>query len=94
MLVHFISGESSLMGGPHAPQCTHDGNGLTVEELCRKKSITVQTYYSWKKEYGGTPTDQLKRMKQLEEENRRLRKAVSDFTLDNQILQEVSKGNY
>ena len=70
------------------------GNGVTVEEFCRKKSITVQTYYRWRKEYGGVPTDQLKRMKQLEEENRRLRKAVSDLTLDNQILQEVSKGNF
>ena len=70
------------------------GNGTTVEEFCRKKNITVQTYYRWRKEYGGVPTDQLKRMKQLEEENRRLRKAVSDLTLDNQILQVVSKGNF
>ena len=70
------------------------GNGMTVEEFSRKKDITVQTYYRWRKEYGGVPADQLKRMKQLEEENRRLRKAVSDLTLDNQILQEVSKGKF
>lgn len=70
------------------------GNGTTVDEFCRKRTITVQTYYRWRKEYGGVPTDQLKRMKQLEDENRRLRKAVSDLTLDNQILQEVSKGNF
>jgi transposase-like protein len=68
--------------------------GTTVEEFCRQQQITVQTYYRWRKEYGGVTMDQAKRMKEIEDENRRLRKAVSDLTIDNQILKEVSRGNF
>lgn len=56
--------------------------------------ITDQTYYRWRREYGGLKIDQAKRLKELEKENQRLRKAVSDLTLDKMILAEASKGNF
>ena len=56
--------------------------------------MTEQTYYRWRKEYGGLQVDQAKRMKELEKENQRLRRAVSDLTLDNQILKEVAQGKF
>ena len=56
--------------------------------------MTVQTYYRWRKEYGGMNRDQLKRLKELEVENQRLRRAVSDLTLDKLILTEAPQGNY
>lgn len=56
--------------------------------------MTEQTYYRWRKEYGGLKMDQAKRLKELERENVRLRKAVADLTLDKQILAEVAKGNF
>jgi hypothetical protein len=57
-------------------------------------SITEQTYFRWRKEYGGLKIDQAKRLKDLEQENARLRRALSDAVIDNQILREVSKGNF
>jgi putative transposase len=68
--------------------------GGTVPAVCRKLGIAEQTYYRWRKEYGGLKVDQAKHLKELEKENARLRKAVSDLTLDNQILKEVSSGNF
>jgi putative transposase len=56
--------------------------------------VTVQTYYRWRKEYGGMSRDQLKRLKELETENTRLRRAVSDLTLDKMILAEAARGNF
>jgi hypothetical protein len=56
--------------------------------------VTEFTYYRWRKEFGGLQTSQVKRIKDLEQENARLRKAVSDLTLDKLILQEATKGNY
>jgi hypothetical protein len=56
--------------------------------------VTEQTYYRWRKEYGGLKMDQAKRLKELERENTRLRKAVADLTLDKQIVAEVAKGNW
>jgi transposase-like protein len=56
--------------------------------------VTEQTYYRWRKEYGGMKTAQVKRLKDLERENGRLKKAVAEFTLDKQILKEVLEGNY
>ena len=56
--------------------------------------MTEQSYYRWRKEYGGLQVDQAKRMKDLEKENQRLRRAVSDLTLDNQILKEVAQGKF
>jgi putative transposase len=68
--------------------------GAKVPEVCRKLGVTEQTDYRWRKEFGGLKLDQAKRLKELEQENARLRKAVSDLTLDNQILKEVSSGNF
>ncbi|OOZ47718.1 transposase, partial [Solemya velum gill symbiont] len=65
------------------------------EEIVQKEiGITEQTYYRWRKKYGGMGIDQLKELKRLQKENERLRKAVSDLTLDKQILSEAAKGNF
>ena len=69
------------------------GQGSTVSAAVRQIGVTEYTYYRWRKEYGGLQTNQIKRIKDLEQENARLRKAVSDLTLDKMILQEASKGN-
>ena len=67
--------------------------GATMAMVCRSLGVTEQTYYRWRKLYGGMRKDQAKRLKELEQENARLRKAVSDLTLDKLILQEASRGN-
>jgi|TARA_Y100000294_G_scaffold31805_1_gene26999 transposase-like protein len=67
--------------------------GETVGQVCRHLGVSEQTFYRWRREYGGLRMDQAKRLKQLEAENTRLRRAVSDLTLDNQILKEVARGN-
>jgi putative transposase len=64
--------------------------GMSLVEVCRQLEITDATYYRWRKEYGGLRVDQARRLKELEQENSRLKKAVADLTLDNQILKEVS----
>ena len=66
----------------------------TTAEACRRIGVTEQTYYRWRKEYGGLKTDQARRMKDLEKENARLRRAISDLTLDKLILQEAARGNF
>jgi transposase-like protein len=68
--------------------------GSTVAEVCRKIAVTDQTYFRWRKEYGGMRIDQAKRLKTLEEENSRLKKLVADLALDKAILQEASRGNF
>lgn len=68
--------------------------GGTVVDACRRIGVTEQSYYRWRKEYGGLKMDQARRMKELEKENARLRRAVSDLTLDKLILQEAAKGNF
>jgi putative transposase len=65
-----------------------------VTEVCRKLGISEQTYYRWRKEYGGMRVDQAKRLKELEQENIRLKKLVADLSLDNAILKEVNRGNF
>jgi putative transposase len=65
--------------------------GTTVEEVCRKAGISVQTYYRWRSKYGGLMPSEMKRLKQLEEENLRLRKLVADLSLDKEMLQDVLK---
>ena len=67
--------------------------GRTVGQACREMGITEQTYYRWRKEYGGMKTVQVKRLKDLERENGRLKKAVAELTLDKQILKEALEGN-
>jgi transposase-like protein len=68
--------------------------GLTVGQICKKLEVTEQTYYRWRKEYGGLRTDQAKRLKELEKENARLKKVVADLTLDNDILREAASGKF
>ena len=68
--------------------------GQTTAEVCRKLGITEQTYYRWRKEYGSLRVDQVRRLKDLERENGRLKKLVADQALDLAILKEASSGNY
>ena len=68
--------------------------GGVVADACRRIGVTEQTYYRWRREYGGLKTDQARRMKDLEKENQRLRRAISDLTLDKLILQEAARGNF
>ena len=70
------------------------GQGMPVADAVRQIGVTQQTYYRWRKEYGGMNRAQLKRLKELEKENQRLRRAVSDLTLDKLILIEAAAGNY
>ena len=63
--------------------------GTSVEEVCRKAGISVQTYYRWRTKYGGLMPSEMKRLKQLEEENQRLKRLVADLSLDKEMLQEV-----
>ena len=67
--------------------------GATIREVCKKLSVTDQTYYRWRREYGGLKVDQAKRLKDLERENGRLKKVVAELTLDNVILKEAASGN-
>jgi putative transposase len=63
--------------------------GTTVEEVCRKAGISEATYYVWRKKYGGLMPSEMKRLKQLEEENSKLKKLVADLSLDKEMLQDV-----
>jgi putative transposase len=67
--------------------------GTTVGEASRKLGITEQTYYRWRKEYGGMRVEQARRLQELEKENGRLKKLVADISLDNAILKEAARGN-
>ena len=68
--------------------------GDTVGQVARRLEVTEQTYYRWRKEYGGLTVDQAKRLKEVEPENTRLKKLVADLSLDNAILKEYSQGKY
>jgi transposase-like protein len=68
--------------------------GKTAGEVCRKLGVTEQTYYRWRREYGGLRVDQARRLKELERENARLKKLVADQALDVAILREAAKGNF
>ncbi len=68
--------------------------GERVALVCKGLGITEQTFYRWRQEYGGLRIDQVKRLKQVEVENNRLRRAVADLTVDNQILKEAAQGNW
>lgn len=70
------------------------GQGQSRINAIREVQITEQTYYRWRKQYGGMGPDQLKELKRLQKENERLRRAVSDLTLDKLILTEAAKGNF
>ena len=68
--------------------------GESVGSICRALAVSEQSYYRWRREYGGLKVDQAKRLKDLERENQRLRRAVADLTLDAMILKEASRGNF
>ena len=68
--------------------------GTSAAEVCRKLGVSEQTYYRWRKEYGGIRTDQAKRLKDLERENARLKKLVAEAELDKAILREAAAGNF
>ena len=68
--------------------------GSTIADAIRQIGVSEVTFYCWRKEYGGMKTDHLKRLKKLEKENKRLRRAVSDLTLDKLILKEAAKGDF
>jgi len=70
------------------------GQGMPRIDAIRKIGVTEQTYYRWKKKYGGMGTEQLKELKRLQKDNERLRRAVSDLTLDKLILSEAARGNF
>lgn len=70
------------------------GQGKSMDEVIRALGVTGNTYYRWRKQYGGMGTDQAKRLKELEAENARLKRVVADLTLDNVILKEVSTGKF
>jgi len=68
--------------------------GNSIAQTCKKIEISEQTYYRWRKEYGGMQVEQAKRLKELEKENARLKKAVAELTLDKLILKEAAEGNF
>lgn len=71
----------------------HINQGMTVAEACRQISVSEQTYYRWRREYGGMEVEQVRRLKHLEQENTRLKKLVADQALDIDILKEAARGN-
>ncbi len=68
--------------------------GAMVPDVCKTLGMSEATYYRWKREYGGMQVDQLKRLKELEKENSRLKRLVAEQALDNQMLKELAEGNY
>ena len=72
----------------------HINQGISISEASRKIGITEQTYYRWRKEYGGLRIEQAKKLRHLERENARLKKLVADLSLDNAILKEAAEGNF
>ena len=72
----------------------HIDQGISIAEASRKIGITQQTYYRWRREYGGLRIEQARKLKNLEKENVRLKKLVADLSLDNAILKEAAEGNF
>ena len=70
------------------------GQGMSRRDAIRQIGVVEQTYYRWRKQYGGMGVDQLKELKRLQKENEQLRRAISDLTLDKLILKEAARGNY
>jgi putative transposase len=69
-------------------------NGKTTPQACKDAEVTEQTYYRWRKEYGGLKLDQARRLKELEKENARLKRVVADLALEKQVLRDVAQGNF
>ena len=69
-------------------------NGKTTPQACKEAEITVQTFYRWRKEYGGLQVEQAKKMKDLQKENTQLRRAIAELTLEKQVLKDIAEGNF
>ena len=69
-------------------------NGKSTPQACKEAEINTQTYYRWRKEFGGLKTEQAKRMKELERENARLKRLVAELSLEKQVLKDVAEGNF
>ena len=69
-------------------------NGKTTPLACKEAGITVQTFYRWRKEFGGLKPDQAKRLKELEKENSKLKRLVAELSLEKQVLKDISEGNF
>jgi len=69
-------------------------NGKTTSQACKEAEITMQTFYRWRKEYGGLKMDQAKRLKELEKETGKLKRLVAELSLDKQILKDIAEGNF
>lgn len=69
-------------------------NGKTTPQACRDAQITAQTYYRWRKEFGGLKLEQARRLKELEKENARLKRLVAELSLEKQVLKDVAEGNF
>lgn len=69
-------------------------NGKTTPQACKEVGIVEQTYYRWRREYGGLKIDQAKRLKELEQENGKLKQLVADLSLDKQVLEDLARGNF
>ena len=69
-------------------------NGKMTPQACKEAEVTEQTYYRWRKEYGGLKLDQARRLKELEKENARLKRVVADLALEKQVLRDVAQGNF
>ena len=69
-------------------------NGKSTSQACKEAEITAQTYYRWRKEFGGLKLDQAKRLKELEKENTKLKRLVAELSLEKQILKDVAEGNF
>jgi putative transposase len=70
------------------------GSGLSIAQVCQRLAVSEQTFHRWRNQYGGMKADQMKRLKELEAENARLKKIVAEQALDNQMLKEVARGNF
>jgi len=69
-------------------------NGRTTPQACKEAEITVQTFYRWRKEFGGLKLDQAKRLKELEKENSKLKRLVAELSLEKQVLKDIAEGNF
>ena len=69
-------------------------DGKTTPQACKEAEITIQTFYRWRKEYGGLKLDQAKRLKELEKENAKLKRVVAELSLEKQVLKDIAEGNF
>ena len=86
--------EEQIQRGADHQGFVGSGGGAAISDVCRKHGISDQTYYNWKAKYGGMTVSEAKRLRALEEENRKLKQIVADLTLDNMALKEIASINF